>query len=68
MLFFLGFSGLTEKHCKKNIVLFTKNTDQVISGKMTDQQAWKEHSHRIATDLAEKYGWEYRRVMPKCLL
>lgn len=38
--------------------------DQVISGKMTNQQAWKEHSHRIIMDLAEKYGWEYRRVMP----
>jgi hypothetical protein len=38
--------------------------DQVISGKMTNQQAWKEHSHRITTDLAEKYGWEYRRVKP----
>lgn len=38
--------------------------NQVISGKMTEQQAWKEHSHRIVMDLAEKYGWEYRRVMP----
>jgi hypothetical protein len=38
--------------------------NQVISGKMTEQQAWKEHSHRIVADLAEKYGWEYRRVMP----
>jgi len=38
--------------------------NQVISGKMTEKQAWKEHSHRIVMDLAEKYGWEYRRVMP----
>jgi hypothetical protein len=38
--------------------------EQVLSGKMTEQQAWKEHSHRIVMDLAEKYGWEYRRVMP----
>lgn len=38
--------------------------NQVVSGKMTEQQAWKEHSHRIVMDLAEKYGWEYRRVMP----
>ena len=38
--------------------------NQVISGKMTEKQAWKEHSHRIVIDLAEKYGWEYRRVMP----
>ena len=38
--------------------------NQVISGKMTEQQAWKEHSHRIVMDLVEEYGWEYRRVMP----
>ena len=38
--------------------------NQVVSGKMTEQQAWKEHSHRIVMDLAEKYGWEYRRLMP----
>ncbi len=38
--------------------------NQVISGKMTEKQAWKEHSHRIVIDLAEKYGWEYRRLMP----
>lgn len=38
--------------------------NQVISEKMTEKQAWKEHSHRIVMDLADKYGWEYRRVMP----
>jgi hypothetical protein len=38
--------------------------NQVISGKMTEKQAWKEHSHRIVIDLAEKYGWEYRRLIP----
>jgi len=38
--------------------------NQVKSGKMTEQQAWKEHSHRIVMDLVEEYGWEYRRVMP----
>jgi len=37
--------------------------EQVLSGKMTEQQAWKEHSHRIVVDLVEEYGWEYRRVM-----
>src|SRR5690606_7888964 len=38
--------------------------DQVILRKMTKQQAWKEHSHLIVSDLAKKYGWEYRRVKP----
>jgi len=51
------YNTINEKH-------FDYFCNQVVSGKMTEQQAWKEHSHRIVIDLAEKYGWEYRRVMP----
>ncbi|HQL37599.1 MAG TPA: hypothetical protein PLG67_13480 [Bacillota bacterium] len=51
------YNTINEKH-------FDYFCNQVVSGKMTEQQAWKEHSHRIVMDLAEKYGWEYRRVMP----
>lgn len=36
----------------------------VQSEKMTPSEAWKEHSHRAVSDLAEEFGWEYRRVMP----
>jgi len=36
----------------------------VQSGKMTSSEAWKEHSHRAVSDLAEEFGWDYRRVMP----
>ena len=51
------YSAIYKKH-------FDYFRDQVMSGKMTNQQAWKEHSHKIAADLAKKYGWKYRRVMP----
>ena len=51
------YSAIDKKH-------FDYFRDQVMSGKMTNQQAWKEHSHKIAADLAKKYGWKYRRVMP----
>lgn len=33
----------------------------VYTGKMTHDQAWKEHSHKIAEDLAKSLGLEYRR-------
>lgn len=38
--------------------------NEVLSGRMTREQAWKEHSHLILQDVAGKFGWEYRRVMP----
>lgn len=36
---------------------------KVISGELTSQAAWKEHTHLIVKEVAEKFGWEYRRVM-----
>lgn len=36
----------------------------VTSGKMTAEQAWKEHSNDIVTALAEKYAWKYERTLP----
>ncbi len=36
----------------------------VQSGKMTPNEAWKEHSHRAVSDLAKELDWDYRRVMP----
>ncbi|SMB97795.1 hypothetical protein SAMN00808754_1952 [Thermanaeromonas toyohensis ToBE] len=43
---------------------YNQFAQEVIAGRMTEEQAWKEHSHLIMQDLAEMYGWEYRRVMP----
>jgi hypothetical protein len=37
---------------------------KVISGELTPDEAWYEHSHLIMQDVANKFGWEYRRVMP----
>jgi len=36
----------------------------VVNGKMTIDDAWKEHSHLINVDVAKAFGWKYRRVMP----
>jgi hypothetical protein len=36
----------------------------VFSGKMTPDEAWKEHSHRIMEDVAQANGLEYRRWLP----
>jgi len=60
----VDWSTLKKEYNTFNKKHFDYFYNQVISGKMTEQQAWKEHSHRIVMDLAEKYGWEYRRVMP----
>lgn len=38
--------------------------EQVSSGKMTPEQAWKEHSHKIIEDVAKANGFEYRRWLP----
>jgi hypothetical protein len=60
----IDWSTLQKEYNTINKKHFDYFCNQVVSGKMTEQQAWKEHSHRIVMDLAEKYGWEYRRVMP----
>jgi len=43
---------------------YDRFNDDVRTGKLTGDIAWKEHSHLIMQDLAHKYGWDYRRVMP----
>lgn len=36
----------------------------VISGKMTEDEAWKEHTHRILEDVAQADGLDYMRWLP----
>jgi len=36
---------------------------RVASGELRPENAWKAHSHLIVEEVAEKFGWEYRRVM-----
>jgi hypothetical protein len=35
-----------------------------MTGELAAADAWKEHTHLIAKEVVEKFGWEYRRVMP----
>ena len=35
-----------------------------MAGELSPEDAWKVHSHLIIEEVAEKFGWEYRRVMP----
>jgi len=37
---------------------------KVASGELKPEDAWKEHTHLIMQEVAEKFGWIYRRVMP----
>ncbi|MGE5572948.1 MAG: phage minor capsid protein [Bacteroidota bacterium] len=43
---------------------FDYYSQQVLSGRMTEAEAWREHSHRIAEDLARADNLEYRRRPP----
>jgi len=38
--------------------------NKVVSGELDPKDAWKEHSHLIMQEVAKKFGWEYRRVLP----
>ena len=38
--------------------------NKVGRGELSPEDAWKTHSHLIITEVAEKFGWEYRRAMP----
>lgn len=40
---------------------FTYYQEQVISGKMTNDEAWREHSHKILQYIAERNNFEYMR-------
>jgi len=44
--------------------LFDKYYNKVINKKLTEKQAWYEHSNEINEALAKKYNWIYRRVKP----
>lgn len=59
-----NFAELQHKYKKYNMKYYNKFFQEVTSGRMSEQAAWKEHSHLIMQDLANEYGWEYRRVMP----
>lgn len=38
--------------------------DKFLRGEMTQDEAWKEHTHRIIKDVAEWNDLEYRRLLP----
>lgn len=31
------------------------------NGELTQEEAWKQHSHKLVTDLANKYKWKYKK-------
>ena len=43
---------------------FNYFNNKVARGELRPEDAWKAHSHLIIQEVAEKFGWEYRRVMP----
>ena len=43
---------------------FNYFNNKVARGELRPEDAWKAHSHLIIEEVAEKFGWEYRRVMP----
>ena len=43
---------------------FNYFNNKVARGELSPEDAWKAHSHLIIEEVAEKFGWEYRRVMP----
>ena len=43
---------------------FNYFNNKVARGELRPEDAWKTHSHLIIEEVAEKFGWEYRRVMP----
>jgi len=43
---------------------FNYFNNKVARGELSPEEAWKAHSHLIIEEVAEKFGWEYRRVMP----
>jgi len=43
---------------------FNYFNNKVARGELRPEDAWKTHSHLIMVEIAEKFGWEYRRVMP----
>jgi hypothetical protein len=43
---------------------FNYFNNKVGRGELSPEDAWKAHSQLIIEEVAEKFGWEYRRVMP----
>jgi len=43
---------------------FNYFNNKVARGELSPEDAWKTHSHLIIEEVAEKFGWEYRREMP----
>ena len=43
---------------------FNYFNNKVGRGELSPEDAWKAHSHLIMVEIAEKFEWEYRRVMP----
>jgi hypothetical protein len=43
---------------------FNYFNNKVGRGELRPEDAWKAHSHLMMVEIAEKFGWEYRRAMP----
>jgi len=43
---------------------FNYFNNKVARGELRPEDAWKTHTHLIIVEIAEKFGWEYRRAMP----
>jgi hypothetical protein len=44
--------------------LMSEFRPQVISGELSQTEAWKEHTHKAMQEVAKKYKWKYERRLP----
>jgi len=57
------YNELNQKYSEINRKHYDYFNTKVINGEMTGDQAWKEHTHIINTEIAQEFGWDYMRVM-----
>lgn len=53
---------IREAYEKERDALFPKYQQEVSAGNMTQDEAWKEHSHEIWVNIAERLGFKYSRL------
>jgi hypothetical protein len=56
---------IPDYYSEEKMNLYDKYTIKVRNEGMAQNRAWQEHSNEISEKLAEKFGWEYKRVKPE---
>lgn len=58
-----SLSELKEAYKRYYDQYFDHYGQQVRNKALTSQEAWKEHSHSIITNMANEFGWKYSRIL-----